>query len=158
MYPNISDGIILSGFSANATFAPFFSAGADFVLANKNQPFRFGDGTLPLLISSNDAEEALLTEYSLTDVLAGLSPLPPAAPQNYPSGYLTNSNINSNQYLFFLPGYFDNSILLSGENTKQPVTVGELLTLGSIPMKNSFAGPVLVITGCKSTPCLIHPL
>lgn len=92
--------------------------------------------------------ESLLVEYSLTDLVAGLTMTPPATPLDYADGYLTNSNINANQYLFFLPGHFDQGILLAGENTKQPVTVGELLTLGSLPMTNNFAGPVLVITGC----------
>ena len=139
MYPNISDGIVLTGFSTNGSFLGFFAAGADFVQANKNQPFRLGS------VSATAAEQ-VLNMYGLTDYVAGLS-VPIGL--NYSNGYLINSNINANQYLFFLPGYFDPGALLAGENTKQPVTPGELLTLGSIPMTSAFAGPVLVITGCK---------
>ncbi|KAF1973100.1 hypothetical protein BU23DRAFT_599271 [Bimuria novae-zelandiae CBS 107.79] len=33
------------------------------------------------------------------------------------------------------------------ENTKQPVTIGEILTIGSTPATTSFGGPVIVFTG-----------
>lgn len=146
MYPSISDGIVLTGFSTNASFAGYFGAGANFEQANLNQPFRLGN-------LSSITVEAVLNMYSLTDYVAGLSASPSL---NYPAGYLTNANIGANQFLFFLPGFFDPGVLLVGENTKQPVTVGELLTLASVPMKNAYAGPVLVITGCKDSEPL-HP-
>ena len=141
MYPTISDGIVLTGFSMNASFVGFFGAGSNFEQAYLNQPFRFGN-------VSSSVVESVLNMYSLTDYVAGLSPSPSL---DYPAGYLTNANIGANQYLFFLPGFFDPGILLVGENTKQPVTVGELLTLTSAPPVNAYAGPVLVITGCKSS-------
>ena len=84
--------------------------------------------------------------YSLTDLVAGAG-LSPGL--DYPNGYLTNADASSNQYLFLLPGYFDPMLLLYTEETKQPVTPGELLTQ-SLPMANAYAGPVLVITGCES--------
>jgi len=142
MYPSISDGIVLTGFSMNASFVGYFAAGADFVQANLNQPFRFGN-------ISSSAVSSVLSLYGLADFTAGLN-----ATQGlgYPNGYLTNSNINSQQFLFFLPKHFDTGILELGEATKQPVTVGEILTLGSVPMMNEYAGPVLIITGCKIFP------
>lgn len=142
MYPNISDGIVLTGFSMNGSFFGFFGAGGDFVQANLNQPFRFGNASTILAIKS------VLNMYGLTDLVQGLSPMQGL---NYPAGYLTNTNVNANQYLFFLPGYFDQGALFAGEETKQPVAVGELLTLSSVPMMNAYAGPVLIVTGCKST-------
>lgn len=84
--------------------------------------------------------------YSLTNLAAGAG-LSPGL--DYPDGYLTNTDASSNQYLFFLPDYFDPMLLLYSEETKQPVTLGELLTQGSLPMVNAYAGPVLVITGCQ---------
>ena len=140
MYPGISDGIVLTGFSMNASFVGYFETGGNFVLANLNQPFRFGN-------ISQEMVASVLNMYGLTDYVAGTE-IGYRTP--YADGYLTHSNINANQLLFLLPGYFDAMILLLGENTKQPVTVGELLTLGSAPMMNSYAGPVLVVTGCKS--------
>ena len=137
MYPDISDGIVLTGFSLNGSFVGFFGAGGDFIQANLNQPFRFGKVDTATVL-------AVLNMFSLTDLVAGVDAAPGL---NYPNGYLTNSNINANQYLFFLPGFFDPGILLAGEQTKQPVTVGELLTLGSLPAMNAYAGPVLVLTG-----------
>lgn len=147
MYPTISDGIVLTGFSMNASFVGFFGAGSNFEQAYLNQPFRLGN-------VSSTTVESVLNMYSLTDYVAGLSISPGL---DYPAGYLTNANIGANQYLFFLPGFFDPGILLVGENTKQPVTVGELLTLTSAPPTNAFAGPVLIITGCKFFRTIPYP-
>ena len=117
----------------------YFAAGGAFIQANLNQPFRFGD-------VSASTVEMVLNMYSLTNLVAGVA-LSPGL--DYPSGYLTNTDASSNQYLFFLPGYFDPMLLAYAEETKQPVTTGELLTIGSLPPVNAFAGPVLVIAGCK---------
>lgn len=163
MFPDISDGIVLTGFSLNGSFTPFFAAGADFVQANLNQPFRFGNasadsGTLLSALAANGvnisskAVQDVLNAYGLTDYEAGLAP-PQQVP--YVNGYLANKDDDSQQYLFFLPGFFDVGLLYAGEATKQPVTVGELLTLGSVPMMNNFAGPVLIITGCKHENSLV---
>jgi len=157
MYPNISDGTVLTGFSMNSSFVPLFGAGGDFVQANLNQPFRFGNasahaGTIISALSANGinvsskAVQDIVSEYDVTDYVAGLTP-PQQVP--YVNGYLANKDDDSQQYLFFQPGHFDTGLLYAGEQTKQPVTVGELLTLGSLPMVNDFAGPVLIITGCK---------
>ncbi|CAD6584822.1 MAG: hypothetical protein ASARMPREDX12_001761 [Alectoria sarmentosa] len=157
MYPTISDGIVLTGFSMNSSFVGYFGAGSNFEQAYLNQPFRFGNASSSALESilkigniSSPTVQSVLNTYSLTDYVAGLSSSSPSL--NYPAGYLTNANIGANQYLFFLPGFFDPGILLVGENTKQPVTVGELLTLTSLPMLNAFAGPVLIITGSNDLP------
>ena len=130
----------MTGFSTNASFSGYFAAGGAFVQANLNQPFRFGNAS-----ASN--VETVLNMYSLTNLVAGFA-LSPGL--DYPGGYLTNTDASSNQYLFLLPGYFDPMLLVYAEETKQPVTSGELLTLSSLPPVNAFAGPVLVITGCES--------
>ena len=85
--------------------------------------------------------------YGLTDYAAGIE-LAPRTP--YVNGYLVNTNINAAQFLFLLPNHFDAKLGLLGENSKQPVTMGELLTLGSVPTTNAYPGPVYVITGYKS--------
>ena len=160
LYPDISDGIVLTGFSLNGSFVGYFSAGADFVLANLNQPFRFGNASFAageaILNSLQSAlkinyeqESALGQAYGLTDYFAGLETKQKV---QYCNGYLANKDVDTNQFLFFLPGHFDQGALFAGESTKQPVTLGELLTLGSIPMKNAYNGPVLVFTGCKYSP------
>ena len=69
-----------------------------------------------------------------------------------PDGYLTTALEQSIQELFFYYPYFDPCILTFANDTKQPVTLGELLTLPIIPMANNFANPVLVLTGGN---CLI---
>lgn len=145
LYPTISDGIVLTGFSMNASFVGYFAAGADFQLANLNQPLRFGS---PGVIQGVN----YLTQiYGLTDLVAGIESTPNASVP-YANGYMTHSNVNALQYLFFLPPYFDTEILYYAERTKQPVTQGELFTLGSLPSMNNFAGPVLVMTGDGDLP------
>jgi len=148
---------VLTGFSLNASFLPFFAAGAGFVQANLNQPFRFGNasvggGTLVSAPSasgvnlSSKAVQDMVNAYGLTGYAAGISPRQQVP---YVNGYLANKDDASQQYLFFQPKRFDTGILYAGEQSKQPVAVGELLTLGSIPMVNNYAGPVLIVTGCK---------
>lgn len=155
MYPTISDGIVLTGFSMNASFTGFFGAGGNFEQAYLNQPFRFGNASASavesiLNISASASFESIVNMYSLTDYLVGITSSSPSL--DYPPGYLTNANSGANQYLFLLPGFFDPGLLLVGEETKQPVTVGELLTLTSAAKMNAFAGPVLVITGSNDLP------
>ncbi|KAJ5156429.1 hypothetical protein N7492_009232 [Penicillium capsulatum] len=70
----------------------------------------------------------------------------------YPEGYLTSGDISSNEFLFFTPNHFDPEILEFAEQSKQPATVGELLTVGSLPAESKFAGPVFVITGSNDVP------
>jgi pimeloyl-ACP methyl ester carboxylesterase len=146
-YPELTDGIVLTGFTMNSSFAGSFVAAGSYQLANRNQPLRFGDFTgaqIQSLLGSY--AESLLTYLSPLD----LASLP--SPAGLPSGYLLTATPEAINYQFFKPNYFDPSILTLAESTKQPVTVGELLTLASIPMTNKFAGPVMVITGGKSFP------
>jgi len=109
-YPSLTDGIVLTGFSFNTTFNPYFVAGANFQQANQ-------------VLSSH-----------------------------YPPGYLVSSNVVANEFLFFTPPYFDPQILAFAEQNKKPVAVGELLTMGSVPMQSPFTGPVLIIAGSNDVP------
>ena len=142
MYPTISDGIILTGFSTNSSFLGFFLAGSNFMQANNNQPLRFGNITGTTIAT-------VLDMVNLMDLTAGFDFGSIVPGQNLPNGYLVVSNEGGNQYDFLLPGFFDPNILTVAELTKQPVTTGELLTVGSLPPVNNFAGPVLVITGSE---------
>lgn len=89
MYPDISDGITLQGFSQNGTFLPFFLYAGNFIEAKQ---------------------------------VAGL--------EKYPQGYIAPGNPTGVQLNFFSPGDFDPEILTFAASTGQPVTVGELLTIG----------------------------
>ena len=106
-YPAVSDGLVLTGFSANSTFVPYFALGGNFILAN----------TVPALSA-------------------------------YPDGYLAAGDASGVQTNFFAPNDFDPAILNVAFETGQPVTVGELLTIGAAGV-NNFTGPVIVITGGK---------
>ena len=145
MYPGISDGIVLTGFSMNSSFVSLFGAGANFVQANLNQPLRFGNA------AALAGVESAVQMLGLTDLLTPID-LTTIQSLGYVNGYLTNANANSAAYLFLHPGYFDPQLGYYAEMTKQPVTLGELLTLGSIPTTSTFAGPVLVFTGENDVP------
>lgn len=121
-YPDISDGIGLTGFSQNGSFLPFFLLGGNFVQANKN----------PALAS-------------------------------YVNGYIAPADASGVQTNFFAPGDFDPNFLQYATMTGQPVTIGELLTIGGgAGAKNPFKGPALIITGQYDVPfcggnCLAAP-
>jgi len=142
MYPTLSDGIVLTGFSMNSSFTNLFVAGSNFQQANLNQPLRFSNVT-------GVEVQNVLSMYAegLADYLTGLNlaSLPP--PQNLPNGYVVSSDAEAAKYLFLKSMYYDPMLAMVAEMTKQPVTVGELLTLSSVPMMNNFAGPVLVLNG-----------
>jgi pimeloyl-ACP methyl ester carboxylesterase len=107
LYPDVTDGIVLTGFSLNGSYAGFFGLGSNFIQAN----------SVPSLSS-------------------------------YPTGYLAAASTVGVQIDFYSPGQFDPKVLDASFITGQPVTPGELLTLGGAGgQTNSFKGPVLVITG-----------
>ncbi|KAK8181597.1 Alpha/Beta hydrolase protein [Phyllosticta capitalensis] len=152
LYPDETDGLVLTGFSLNATYNAFFLAGGNFQLASLNAPLRFGSA------AAGDVQKLQLASAYLQaldlDVDVGLlsSDGAAATPQDLPAGYLVTGDTSANQYNFFLPGFFDAGLLAQSERTKMPVTVGELLTLGSVSPVNAFKGPVLVITGSGDLP------
>ncbi|KAI4146251.1 MAG: hypothetical protein L6R39_003524 [Caloplaca ligustica] len=172
MYPTASDGLILTGFSQNGSFLPTTTASWDSKLARLNQPLRFGNvsytavsGALATLGDSSSNVTALaegLSQYNITlgelqqlfqttdlgDFLDGAEPTELPHMANLPSGYLTWTDAGSNQFAFFLPGFFDPNILQFAESHKFPYTLGELLTIGSVPlMAPAFKGPVQIVTG-----------
>lgn len=112
-FPELSDGIVLTGFALNSSFQGYFLAGGNFQQAH---------------LSTMKNRES------------------------YAPGYLVSSDVNANQVLFFAPPYFDPKMLEFAEKHKQPVAVGELLTMNSSPTQSAFAGPVLIITGDQDVP------
>lgn len=112
--PDLSDGLILTGFGVNGSFLPYFQFGGNFV--------------------------------SVTTV--------PALASQYVAGYFGAGNPSAVQTNFFSPGQFDPAALeLAAGALGQPVTVGELFTIGSaIGGVSQFSGPVLVITGERDLP------
>jgi pimeloyl-ACP methyl ester carboxylesterase len=72
---------------------------------------------------------------------------------NYSAGYFACGNPSGVQTNFFARDHFDQNILPFAYRTSQPVTVGELLTIGSIGAGvNRFSKPVLIITGERDLP------
>ncbi|KAL8733293.1 MAG: hypothetical protein Q9181_003632 [Wetmoreana brouardii] len=172
MHPTASDGLILTGFSQNGSFLPTTVASWDSKLARLNQPLRFGNisysavsGALSTIgASSPDLTQIAngLAKYNITlgeiqqlfqttdlgNFVAGAQPTDLPHMADLPSGYLTWTDTGSNQYAFLLPKHFDPSILQFAESTKFPYTLGELLTIGSVPtVAPEFKGPVQIVTG-----------
>lgn len=70
--------------------------------------------------------------------------------KDYSDGYLTAGDASGVQTNFFSPGAFAPELLTLGYDSGQPVTVGELLTIGAqTAASNPLTGPVLIITGGK---------
>lgn len=79
--------------------------------------------------------QEVLTEYDLIDYVSGLESKQRV---EYAPGYLTNSNQGANQHVFFSPENYDPQIVPFVKETKHPISVGELLTLGSVLPVNAF--------------------
>ncbi|KAI0152500.1 Alpha/beta hydrolase family-domain-containing protein [Hypoxylon sp. NC0597] len=72
---------------------------------------------------------------------------------SYPPGYLASADMTAVQIGFFAPGNFDPAILAATYRAGQPVTIGELMTLGGVTTgNNTFGGPVLIVTGERDIP------
>ncbi|ETN46236.1 uncharacterized protein HMPREF1541_00420 [Cyphellophora europaea CBS 101466] len=71
----------------------------------------------------------------------------------YPAGYFAAGDPSGVHTNFFAPSDFDPAILDLAYSTGQPVSQGELLTIGGAATGvNTFAGPVLIITGQRDVP------
>jgi pimeloyl-ACP methyl ester carboxylesterase len=174
MYPNVTDALILTGFSFNGSGLLATAVGFNAKIARYNQPLRFGNtnaasvldtlalpakarrnsdstmntmDTLSALCRRAQGYMNILRSSELCNFIAGYDMKPAPIPQDYPPGYLTWSDAQNNQFNFFYPPGADMELLYYSEQNKQPCTVGELLTLGGAPTVSSFAGPVQVVTG-----------
>ncbi|KAI5370061.1 putative alpha/beta hydrolase-1 [Septoria linicola] len=80
-----------------------------------------------------------------------------------PNGYLAPASVQGVHINFFAPGDFDPALLPIGFMTGQPVTIGELLTIGGAAgSPNPIKAPVHIITGERDVPfcggnCLAPP-
>ncbi|KAI4745867.1 alpha/beta-hydrolase [Aureobasidium sp. EXF-12298] len=176
LYPGSSDGVVLTGFSMNATWLGRTLADWNLHLARLNSPLRFGNqsvsrsktntawlgqsltsilqsalGAIGIDLSSSDIWQEIATT-ELGDIINGWNATVAPIAQNLPTGYLTWSDLTSNIYAFLNPGYFDVGAALFAESTKQPVTLGEIFTLGNgAPATTPHTGPALVLTGNEDT-------
>ncbi|KAF2260400.1 alpha/beta-hydrolase [Lojkania enalia] len=176
LYPNNTDGLVLTGYGPNGSFLPTTVASWNLRIARLDQPLRFGNASNALILrnpqfyGSNNrlvrATQAILRELGfnvgrqeiwediatteLANLINGYNTS--VVSLDYPSGYLVWPDLTANQYAFLLKGRYDVGLGLAAESGKQPVTAGELLTIGSSPALSSFAGPVLVFTGSHDQP------
>ncbi|KAH6620522.1 Alpha/Beta hydrolase protein [Boeremia exigua] len=176
LYPNNTDGVVLTGFSIAGGFLPYIVAGWNLHSARLNQPFRFGNAsatTIKTLAQKYNVQDDLvpgLTDIlnkvgvdvdtdevwnyigttEVNDLINGYNET--VFQYDYPSGYFAHSDLTALHYAFLYPGQFDVGLAVEAEKTKQPVTVGELLTIGNAPQASPFTGPAFVITGEHDIP------
>ncbi|KAA8614580.1 MhpC hydrolase or acyltransferase alpha beta hydrolase superfamily [Pyrenophora tritici-repentis] len=171
LYPKNTDGIILTGFGGASQYLAYVIAGWNLHSARLNQPLRLGNASSHGLraevakgiiesfkvafkvsgvhLSSNELWNVLATT-EVMDLVTGYNATDVS--YNYPSGYIASSDLTSLQYAFLYPGHYDIGLAIEGERTKHPLTIGELLTIGSGPKSSCFTGPVLVVTGENDVP------
>lgn len=173
LYPNNTDGLILTGCSINGSFLPSQTVPAwNLHGARLNQPLRLGDAPNAQLrsgltgrLNKNSLVQALQTLLKTIGIAASTDDLwndiattevgdiitgwnvTKQHRLNYPSGYLTHSDLTANQFVFLRYGADNIGLGVVSEQTKQPVTIGEILTAGSAPMMSPFEGPVIIFTG-----------
>ncbi|KAF2440402.1 alpha/beta-hydrolase [Karstenula rhodostoma CBS 690.94] len=173
LYPNNTDGLVLTGYSGNGTFLPSQTVPAwNLHSARLNQPLRFADAPnstlrakfngwlknislvqalqtllkgVGIVVSTDDIWNDIATT-EVGNIINGWN-VTNEQQLNYPSGYLTHSDLTANQFVFLRYGAYDIGLGVVTEQTKQPVTIGELLTAGSAPSETSFSGPVIIFTG-----------
>jgi len=176
LYPENTDGVVLTGYSGAGMFLPYIVTGWNLHSARLNQPLRLGNASnsqimtlaqqynvsksyIPALTALLHTAGIDLTETTVRDIVTTTEILDlttgynkPTFKYNYPSGYLVSSDLTSLAYAFLFPSNYDIAFAIQGEQTKQPVTTGELLTIGSAPKMSAFTGPVLVLTGEHDVP------
>ncbi|KZP10448.1 hypothetical protein FIBSPDRAFT_216617 [Athelia psychrophila] len=128
--PNLFDGVILTGFSVNATSLPLTLAGLAFTSATAVAPNRFSPAELSdgYISSANVRVSLIAIINALTSSLQ---------PTSYQWAFL--------HYPGFTP-----ATVARIQATEQPLTVGVMYTFtGLIQPAPNFTGPVHVVTGAK---------
>lgn len=113
----------------------------------QDHPTGLSDGIVLTGFGQNSGNDSTYFTYGGNFVLARNASM---SLSSYPAGYMASGDRTGVQTNFFAPDNFDPAVLQATYVTTQPVTVGELMTLGSGAVgNNTFGGPVLVITGGK---------
>ncbi|KAI9641852.1 hypothetical protein NHQ30_009719 [Ciborinia camelliae] len=148
-YPNITDGLILQGFSIDGSTLYQTIAGFNIQSASVNQPYKFGAPSVASMFGSISSQcQSAFSKIGSFYTAGSNHDTGSIYAQNLPNGYLTWANLGANQFSFLAPPYYDPAIGEYAEQTKEPFTTGELLTLGAQPSSApNFTGPVLVLTG-----------
>lgn len=121
-----------------------FGAIQSFALA-RNEP-KLSDGLILMGIGMNGT---FFPFYELAGNFVSATSVPASA-SKYVAGYLVAGNPSAFQTNFFAPGQFDPAVLDLAYRKGQPVTIGEMLSIGTAAGGVSqFRGPALVITGSR---------
>lgn len=171
LYPNNTDGIVLTGFSSRLNYFGTTVAAWNLHNARWNQPFRLGNQLVPKSVSRKGKDhfqrvvdaihksgltltaQQIWEGFASTEIgniITGWNKTESLL--DYPPGYMVTSDLTATQYVFLNPGYYDIGLAVLGEQTKQPVTTGELLTITGFPSSSLFLGPVLLFNGDADQP------
>lgn len=148
-HPEITDGLILQGFSIDSSGLPQTIAAFNIQYASVNQPYKFGPPSFESLSNETLSQlQSALSKIGSFYTAGSNHDTGNIYAQDLPNGYLTWANLGSNQFAFFAPPYYDPAIAEYTEQHKEPFTTGELLTMAGQPSSApEFRGPVLILTG-----------
>ncbi|APA11636.1 hypothetical protein sscle_08g064060 [Sclerotinia sclerotiorum 1980 UF-70] len=148
-HPEITDGLILQGFSIDSSGLPQTIAAFNIQYASVNQPYKFGPPSFESLSNETLSQlQSALSKIGSFYTAGSNHDTGNIYAQDLPNGYLTWANLGSNQFAFFAPPYYDPAIAEYTEQHKEPFTTGELLTMAGQPSSApEFTGPVLILTG-----------
>ncbi|CAD6444632.1 2bee58ee-68e3-4ef4-b72e-cfb7ab717c3f [Sclerotinia trifoliorum] len=148
-HPEITDGLILQGFSIDSSALAQTIAGFNIQSASVNQPYKFGPPSFePLFDAALSLLQSALSKIGSFYIAGSNQNNGNIYAQDLPNGYITWANLGSNQFAFLAPPYYDPAIAEYTEEHKEPFTTGEILTIAGQPSSApEFTGPVLVLTG-----------
>ncbi|KAJ8067352.1 hypothetical protein OCU04_004705 [Sclerotinia nivalis] len=148
-HPEITDGLILQGFSIDSSGLLQTIAGFNIQSASVNQPYKFGPPSFESLFDEASSQfQSALAKIGSFYTSGSNHDTGNIYAQNLPDGYLTWANLGSNQFAFFAPPYYNPAIAEYTEHNKEPFTTGEILTMAAQPSSApNFTGPVLILTG-----------
>ncbi|KAJ4268962.1 hypothetical protein NW762_003033 [Fusarium torreyae] len=123
-----------------------FGSVISYALANESPEL-----TDAIVLTGFTQATAYLPQFAVSNNFIPVTDSPLAG--KYPAGYVTTASTVSVHLNFFAEGDFDPQLLELAYQTGQPVTPGELLTLGGPASKNnSYSGPVQIVTGERDVP------
>ncbi|KAM0206416.1 hypothetical protein ACHAPA_003612 [Fusarium lateritium] len=123
-----------------------FGSVISYALANESPEL-----TDAIVLTGFSQSPAYMSLFVVSNNFIPITDTPLAA--QYPAGYIATQSTVGVQINFFAEGDFDPQLLDVAYQTAQPVTPGELLTIGTPAGKNnSYTGPVQIVTGERDVP------
>ncbi|KAF5663508.1 hypothetical protein FHETE_7455 [Fusarium heterosporum] len=134
------------GYSKAVHIGHSFGSVISYALANESPEL-----TDAIVLTGFTQATAYLPLFAVSNNFIPVTDSPAAS--KYPAGYFATQSTVGVQTNFFSEGDFDPQLLEVAYENGQPVTPGELLTLGGPAGKNNtYTGPVQIVTGARDVP------